>query len=106
MRATSALILEYGTSTSGFSARVPLRTRARKSAIGSVTVLMKKSGRLRGGLFRPVAKRHPHLTQERFGFLVRLSLGDDCNIKSDVAFAFIEFALREIRCVRYSIIVV
>src|SRR6266403_3304060 len=102
MRATSALILEYGTSTSGFSARVPLRTRARKSAIGSVTVLMKKSGGLRGGLFRPVAKRHPHFTQERFGFLVRLSRGDDCNIKSDVALDFIELDFRENRLIRNS----
>src|SRR5207247_6846738 len=102
MRATSALILEYGISTSGFSARVPLRTRARKSAIGSVTVLMKKSGRLRGGLFRPVAKRHPHFTQERFGFLVRLSRGHDCNIKSDVALDSIELDFRENRLVRAS----
>src|SRR2546430_1380275 len=102
MRATSALILEYGTSTSGFSARVPLRTRARKSAIGSVTVLMKQSGGLRGGLFRPVANRHPHFTQERFGFLVRLSRGHDCNIKSDVALDFIELDFRENRLVRDS----
>src|SRR5881628_2658953 len=102
MRASSALILEYGTSTSGFSARVPLRIRARKSAIGSVTVLMKKSGGLRGGLFRPVAKRHPHFTQQRFGFLVRLSRGHDCNIKSDVALDFIELDFRENRLVRDS----
>src|SRR5206468_8845574 len=102
MRATSALILEYGISTSGFRARVPLRTRARKSAIGSVTVLMKKSGGLRGGLFCPVAKRHPHFTQERFGFLVRLSRGHDCNIKSDVALDFIELDFRENRLVRDS----
>src|SRR5438105_21220 len=102
MRAISALILEYGTSTSGFCARAPLRIRVRQSAIGSVTVLMKKSGVLRDGLFRPVAKRHPHFTQERFGFLVRLSRGNDCNIKSDVALDFIELDFRENRLVRDS----
>src|SRR5438552_17181696 len=102
MRAISALILEYGTSTSGFCARAPLRMRARQSAIGSVRVLMKKSGGLRGGLFRPVAKRHSHFTQKRFGFLVRLSRGDDCNIKSNIALDFIELDFRENRLIRDS----
>src|SRR5439155_510180 len=81
MRASSAFIFEYGTSISGFCARVPLRTRAKKSAIGSVTGLM-KSGGLRGGLLRPVAKRHSHFAQQRFGFLVGSRRGDNCNFTS------------------------
>src|SRR5438874_2513778 len=99
MRASSAFIFEYGTSISGFCARVPLRTRAKKSAIGSVTGLM-KSGGLRGGLLRPVAKRHSHFAQQRFGFLVGSRRGDNCNIKSDVALDFVEFDFGENRLVR------
>src|SRR6516165_2098880 len=102
MRAISALIFEYGTSTSGFCASVPLRICAKKSAMGSVTVLIKKSGGLRGELPCPVAKRHSHFAQERFGFLVRSCRSDDCNIKSDVALDFIEFDLRENRMIRNS----
>src|SRR4029079_4106885 len=99
IRAISALIFEYGMSTSGFCARTPLRTRARKSAIGSVTVLIKKSGGLRGGLLCPIAKRHAHFAQQRFSFLVRSRRGDDCNIKSDVALDFVEFYFGENRLV-------
>src|SRR5207247_2680866 len=102
MRASSALIFEYGTSISGFCARVPLRTRAKKSAIGSVTVLIKKSGWLRGGFPCPVAKRHAHLAQQRFGFRIRSCRGDDCNIKSDVALDFIQLDFRKNRLVRNS----
>src|SRR5437016_3603437 len=102
MRATSALIFEYGTSTSGFCARVPLRIRANKSAIGSVTVLIKKSGGLRGGLLCPVAKRHAHFAQQRFGFRIRSCRGDDCNIKSDVALDFIKLDFRKNRLIRNS----
>ena len=50
-------------------------------------------GRLRSrrrGFLRPVAERHSHFAQERFGFLVRPRGGDDCNIKTDVALDFIE----------------
>src|ERR1051325_9337847 len=101
IRAISALIFEYGINTSGFCARVPLRTRARKSAIGSVTVLM-KSGGLRGGLLCPVAKGHSHFAQQRFGFLVGLGRGDDSNIKSDVALDFIQLHLGENRLIRNS----
>src|SRR6266498_5266279 len=101
MRAISALIFEYGISISGFCARVPLRTRAKKSAIGSVTVLM-KSGGLRGGFLCPIAKRHSHFAKHLFGFLVGACRGDDCNIKSDVALDFVEFYLREDRLVRNS----
>src|SRR6266571_392908 len=100
MRAISALIFEYGTNTSGFCARVPLRIRARRSAMGSVTVLM-KSGRLRNGS-RPVAERHSHFAQERFGFLVRSCRGDDSNIKSDVALDFIELDFRKNRLIGNS----
>src|SRR5436305_14076756 len=75
---------------SAFCARVPLRIRARKSAIGSVTVLIKSGRRQRGGLPCPVAERHPHFAQERFGFLVRSCRSDNSNIKSDVALNFIE----------------
>src|SRR5664279_1860440 len=100
MRTISDLILEYGTNISVFCAVAAFRTRARRSAIGSVTVLMKKLGRLgRGGLFRPVAERHPHFAQERFCFVVRPRGGDDGNIKSDVALDFIELNLRENRLV-------
>src|ERR1700675_833969 len=103
MRTISALILEYGTNISVFCAVAALRTRARRSAIGSVTVLMKKLGRLgRGGLFRPVAERHSHFAQERFCFFVRPRGGDDGNIKSDVALDFIEFNLGEDRLVGNS----
>src|SRR6266480_173696 len=102
MRAISALIFEYGRNTSGFCARVPLRTRAKKSAMGSVIVLMKKLGGLRGGLPRPVAERHSHFAQERFGFLVRPCRGDNCNIKSDVALDFIELDFRKNRLIRNS----
>src|ERR1043166_444147 len=102
IRAISALIFEYGTSTSGFCARVPLRTRAKRSAIGSVTVLIKKSGGLRGRLLCPVAKRHPHFAQERFGFIIRSCRGDDCNIKSDVALDFIQLDFRKNGLVRNS----
>src|SRR5882757_10223869 len=87
-------------STSSFCARAPLRTRVRKSAIGSVTVLIKKSGGLRGGLLCPVAERHAHFAQQRFSFLVRSRRGDNCNIKSDVALDFVEFDFRENRLVR------
>src|SRR6266567_8963084 len=102
MRAISALIFEYGTSTSGFCARVPLRIRAKKSAMGSVTVLIKKSGGLGGGLPCPVAKRHSHFAQQRFGFLIRACRGDDCNIKSDVALDFVELDFRKNRLIRNS----
>src|SRR5436190_6745304 len=100
MRAISALIFEYGMSISGCRARAPLRTRARKSAMGSVTVLIQKSGRLRSGLSCPVAERHAHLAQQRFSFLVRSRRGDDCNIKSDVALDFVKFDFGENRLVR------
>src|SRR5205809_2155429 len=100
MRTISALIFEYGTNISGFCAVAALRTRARRSAIGSVTVLMKKLDWLgRGGLFRPVAERHSHFAQKRFGFVVRPRGGDDGNIKSDVALDFIELNLWENRLV-------
>src|SRR5438094_7087505 len=102
MRASSALIFEYGTSISGFCARVPLRIRAKKSAIGSVTVLIKKSGGLYGGLSCPVAKRHAHFAQQRFGFLIRSCRGDDCNIKSDVALDFIKLDFGKDRLIRNS----
>src|SRR5207248_11411715 len=85
-------------SSSGCCARAPLQTRARKSAIGSVTVLI-KSGGLRSGLLCPVAERHAHFAQERFSFLVRSRRGDDCNIKSDVALDFVEFDFGENRLV-------
>src|ERR1700758_5617895 len=87
-------------SISGFCARVPLRIRAKKSAMGSVTVLIKKSGGLRGGLPCPVAKRHSHFAQQRFGLFIRSCRGDDCNIKSDVALDFIEFDFRKNRVIR------
>src|ERR1700751_5106332 len=87
-------------STSGFCARAPLRTRAKKSAIGSVTVLIKKSGGLRGGLLCPVAERHAHFAQQRFSFLVRSRRGDNCNIKSDVALDFVELDFGKNRVVR------
>src|ERR1041385_4169871 len=102
MRAISALIFEYGIRSSGFCARVPLRTRAKKSAIGSVTVLIKKSGGLRGGLPCPVAKRQPHFAQQRFGFLIGSCRGDDCNIKSDVALDFIKLDFGEQPLIRNS----
>src|SRR6266540_147402 len=102
MRAISALIFEYGMSTSSFCARVPLRIRAKKSAMGSVTVLIKKSGGLRGGLPCPVAKRHSHFAQQRFGFRIRSCRGDDCNIKSDVALDFIKLDFRKNRLIRNS----
>src|SRR5205809_6901960 len=70
--------------------------------MGSVTVLIKSGNRLRGGLPGPVAKRHSHFAQERFGFLVRSCRGDDSNIKSDVALDFIELDLRKDRLVRNS----
>src|SRR5438128_745195 len=100
MRTISALIFEYGTNISGFCAVAALRTRARRSAIGSVTVLMKKLDRSPcGGLFRPVAERHSHFAQKRFCFVVRPRGGDDGNIKSDVALDFIELDLGENRLV-------
>src|SRR6476646_6389987 len=102
MRAISALILEYGMSISGFCARVPLRTRAKKSAIGSVTVLIKKSGGLRGGLPYPVAKRHAHFAQQLFGFRILSFRGYYCNIKSDVALDFIKLDFRKNRVIRNS----
>src|SRR5207253_10480261 len=83
-------------------ARVPLRIRARKSAIGSVTVLIKSGRRLRGGLPRPVAERHSHFAQERFGFLVGSCRGDNSNIKSDVALDFIELDFGKNRLIRNS----
>src|SRR6266702_6388658 len=85
-----------------FCARVPLRIRARKSAMGSVTGLIKSGSRLRGGLPCPVAERHSHFAQERFGFLIRSCRGDDSNIKSDVALDFIELDLGKNRLVRNS----
>src|SRR6266849_5189268 len=85
-----------------FCARVPLRTRAKRSAMGSVTVLIKSGSRLRGGLPGPVAKRHSHFAQERFGFLIRSCRGDDCNIKSDVALDFIKLDFRKNRLIRNS----
>src|SRR6266513_6178645 len=88
---------------SAFCARVPLRIRARKSAIGSVTVLIKSGRRLRGGgLPRPVAERHSHFAQERFGFLIRSCRGDDSNIKSDIALDFIELDFRKNRLIGNS----
>src|SRR5438093_3895925 len=87
---------------SAFCARVPLRIRARKSAIGSVTVLIKSGRRLRGGLPCPVAERHSHFAQERFGFLVRSCRGDDSNIKSDIALDFIELDFRKNRLIGNS----
>src|SRR6476660_5703732 len=106
----SALIFEYGTKSSDFCADAALRTRARRSEIGSVTVLIYLGGwrgldgcgfgrSRRGDLLGPVAERHSHLTQERFGFLVRLRGGHDGNIKSDVALDFIELDLGEDRLV-------
>src|SRR6266480_2464304 len=85
-----------------FCARVPLRTRARKSAMGSVTGLIKSGSRLRGGLPCPVAERHSHFAQKRFGFLVCLRRCDDSNIKSDVALDFIELDLRKNRLIGNS----
>src|SRR5438045_9747814 len=86
-------------SSSGCCARAPLRTRARKSAIGSVRVLI-KSGGLRSELLCPVAERHAHFTQQRFSFLVRSRRGDNCNITSDVALDFVEVDFGESRRVR------
>src|SRR5262249_23284432 len=54
------------------------------------------------GLPCPVAKRHSHFAQERFGLLVRSRRSDDCNIKSDIALDFIEFDLRKNRMIRNS----
>src|SRR3989442_5959203 len=102
MRAISALIFEYGTSTSGFCARVPLRIRAKKSAMGSVTVLIKKSGGMRGRLPCPVAKRHSHFAQQRFGLFVRSCRDDDCNIKSVHALDVIKLDYGKNRLVRNS----
>src|SRR6266567_5235377 len=111
IRATSALIFEYGTNNSGFCACAPLRTRASKSAIGSVTVLIlslrclslssrSAFGRTRRGeLFRAVAERHPHFAEQRFGFRVRPCGSHDSNIKSDVALDFIELDLGKNRLV-------
>src|SRR5437762_8457633 len=99
IRAISALIFEYGTNISGFCAVAALRTRARRSAIGSVTVLMKLDRPGCGGLFRPVAERHSHFAQKRFCFVVRPRGGDDGNIKSDVALDFIELNLWKNRLV-------
>src|SRR5207249_10670685 len=87
---------------SAFCARVPLRTRAKKSAIGSVTVLIKSGRRLRGGLPCPVAERHSHFAQERFGFLVRSCRGHDRNIKSDIALDFIELDFMKNRLIGNS----
>src|SRR5204863_3565444 len=99
IRAISALILEYGTNNSGFCACAPLRTRASKSAIGSVTVLISQLRCLRGRLFRAVAERHPHFAEQRFGFRVRASGGHDSNIKSNVALDFIELDLGKNRLI-------
>src|SRR5205814_7818619 len=99
IRAISALIFEYGTNSSGFCACAPLRTRASKSAIGSVTVLISQLRCLRGRLFCAVAERHPHFAEQRFGFRVRASGGHDSNIKSDVALDFIELDLGKNRLV-------
>src|SRR5213076_3222015 len=99
IRAISALIFEYGTNSSGFCACAPLRTRASKSAIGSVTVLISQLRCLRGRLFRAVAERHPHFAEQRFGFRVRASGGHDSNIKSDVALDFIELDLGKNRLI-------
>src|SRR5436190_2153098 len=85
-----------------FCARVPLRTRAKRSAMGSVTVLIKSGSRLRGGLPGAVAKRHSHFAQERFGFLIRSCRGDDSNIKSDVALDFVELDFRKNRLIGNS----
>src|SRR3712207_895833 len=93
MRAISAFIFEYGTNSSGFCAFAALRTRASKSAIGSVTVLI--SGGLRGGLLRTVAKRHAHFRQKRLRLGVRPRSGDDCNIETNVALDFIQLDFRE-----------
>src|SRR5438067_9974583 len=85
-----------------FCARVPLRTRVRKSAIGSVTGLIKSGSRLRNGLPCPVAERHSHFAQKRFGFLIRSCRGDDSNIKSDIALDFIELDFRKNRLIGNS----
>src|SRR5678815_836047 len=95
MRTTSALIFEYGTNISGFCAAAALRTRARRSAIGSVTVLMNLDRFGCGRLLCPVAERHPHFAQKRFCFVVRPRGGHDGNIKSYVALDFIELDLRK-----------
>ena len=101
IRTISALILEYGTNISDFPAAAALRTRAKRSAIGSVTVLIKfYAGCACHRLLRPVAERHSHFAQERFGFFVRPRGGDDGNIKSDVALDFIELDLGKNRLVR------
>src|SRR6266581_5077136 len=99
MRTISALIFEYGMNMSIFCACAALRMRASRSAMGSVTVLMKSSGWLRGGFPGPVAERHSHFAQERFGFLVRPRGRDDSNIKSDVALDFIELDLGKNRLI-------
>jgi len=58
-RAISALIFEYGTTLRLLRTHA-VATRVRKSAIGSVTVLIQNSGGLRGGRPCPVAERHAH----------------------------------------------
>src|SRR5947209_6337436 len=100
MRITSAFTFEYGTKISIFCARAPLRTRASKSAIGSVTVPI-KSGRLCSRFLRAVSERHPHFAQERLGFFVCLRGSDDCNIKTDVALDFIELDLGKNGLIRH-----
>src|SRR3954462_3322616 len=95
MRMISDLIFEYGTNISCFPAAAELRMRARRSAIGSVTVLMGKLGRSGCDRLLAIAERHAHLAQERFGFLVRFRGGDDGNIKTDVALDFVELYFRE-----------
>src|SRR6266403_355907 len=94
IRTMSALIREYGTNISAFWACAPLRIRARRSAIGSVTVLM-LGGRLRGRSAGTIAKRHSHLAQKRLGFFVRPRGGHNSNIKSNVPLDFIELDLRK-----------
>src|SRR5438105_910750 len=67
--------------------------RARRSAIGSVTVLISGGGGLRGGSAGTIAERHSHLAQKRLGFFVRQRGSYNSNIKSDVPLDFIELDL-------------
>src|SRR5204862_5663620 len=102
IRAISALMFEYGMNVLAFCPPVPLRIRARISTIGSVTALITSGRRFRGGIPRPVAERHSHFAQERFGFLIRSCRGDDSNIKSDVALDFIKLDFGKDRLIRNS----
>src|SRR5438046_7769066 len=67
-----------------------------------VIVLIDARVRFRGRPPRPVAERHSHFAQERFGFLIRSCRGDDSNIKSDIALDFIELDFRKNRLIGNS----